>query len=229
MRGTIQPCPVHLTILMRYVTVEPRVSLVDLNKAISRGIPEREHKRSSGTHLTDILQRANKEAGRIKDRIVFGRYTFDPLDEDDMPMCMALGMAFETMLVQLYPWISRIGELSKDGIAMSPDGGSLNCHRHMLAPNEKIPVVLEEIKLTWKTSSKILEEHLSYLQQSKAYCHALDTEYSRLHVCHVNGNYKFGDDPGGGPHYFQHHIRYTPFELTSNWAEILRKKREYGL
>lgn len=214
---------------MQYVTIPQEISLSDINRAFERPILERQHNRSRGTHLTDILQRMNKESGRLKERIVFGRNTYEPLDEENLPACMFMGMAFETMLMQLNPWLMRIGEVTKDGIAMSPDAGSFNCYRHALSPDKKVPVVLDEVKLSWKSSTRMLEEHYSYLQQTKAYCYGLDTVYARIHVMHINGNYKFGDDPGGGPHYYQHHIIYSAWELQSNWSEITRKKAEYGL
>lgn len=213
---------------MKYTTIEPKISLADVNRAASSGVPERPFFRSKGVHLSDILQRINRESGRLKEKIVFGRNTFDPID-DDLPMCMALGMSWETMVMQLNPWMTRTGELHKDGIAMSPDAVELNCRRHLLSPHKIVPVVLDEIKLTWKSSSRGLEEHFNYLQQSKAYCYALGTVYCRLHVTHVCGNYKFGESDAGGPHYMQHHIEYTPWELQTNWNEIVRKRKEYEL
>lgn len=214
---------------MQYVSVATPISLSDLNEAFARPVPARSSYRSEGTHLTDILRRMNMESGRLKEKIVFGRNTFAPLDEEDLPECMFLGMAFETMIMQLNPWLERIGEVSKDGIAMSPDAGSYNCNRHLLSPDKRVPVVLDEIKLTWKSIRHMLEEYYNYLQQTKAYCIGLETYYCRLHVMHVNGNYRFGDDPNGGPTYVQHHIIYSAWELKSNWDEIVLRKQEYGL
>ena len=214
---------------MKYTTIEPKLGLADINRAVSSGIKERPFFRSTGTHLSTIIQQINKDSGRLKEKIVFGRNTFDPIDEDDLPLCMSLGLAFETMIMQLNPYMSRTGEVHKDGIAMSPDAVTLNCRNHLLSPHKMVPVVLEECKLTWKSSSRMLEEHVNYLQQCKAYCYALDTIYCRLHITHVCGNYRFGDSEGGGPHYYQHHIEFTPWELRANWDEILRKKKEYGL
>lgn len=219
----------RLIFLMQYVSTMPDISLEDINRALARAIPARPSHRSKGTHLTDVLQRMNRESGRMKEKIVFGRNTYAPLDEDDMPMCMALGMIFETGLMQLMPWLERIGEISKDGIAMSPDAGTYNCRRHLLSPDKDVPVVLDEIKLTWKSVNRGLEEHFNYLQQTKSYCYGLGTTYCRLHIMHVNGSYKFGDDPLGGPQYVQHHIQYSPFEIQMNWEEVQRRKKEYGL
>lgn len=212
---------------MQYVTIEKAISLTDLDAGQSR--PVIAHgPRSKGVHLTEITQRANRESGRLKEAIIFGRNSFAPIDEEDLPAAMALGMAWEDALMKMCPWMERIGEVLLDGIAMSPDAVTRNDHRHLLSPGRKV-LTLDEIKLTYKSSAKILEEHVGYLQQTKSYCHALGTPYCRLNVMHVNGNYRFGDDPAGGPHFYQHHIMYSVFELQTNWSWVKRKKLDYGL
>lgn len=214
---------------MEYTTVYPQLSLDEVNRALACAVPARPTHRSKGTHLTDILKRMNRESGRMKEKIVFGRNTFAPLDEDDMPLAMVLGMAFETILMQLNPWLERIGEISKDGVAMSPDAVTHNCRRHLLSPEKDIPRIIDEIKLTWTSVTRGLEEHFNYLQQTKSYCYGYDTVYCRLHVMHVNGDYKFSDSIQSGPIYAQHHIKYSTWDVQSNWDEVQRRKKEYGL
>jgi hypothetical protein len=189
-------------------------------------VTARPHVRSRGTHLSEIIQRINKESGRLKEQVIFGRNTYDALDEDDLPACMFLGFCVESMLVRMHPWIQRYGELSSDGIAMSPDGVTFNSRRHLLSPHEPVDL-LHEIKATWKSSKSLLEEKVNYLQQMKSYCRALGTNFAILHVFFVVGDYRFGD--GGGPLLRQYHIEFSPFEIESNWCEILKKKKDFGL
>jgi hypothetical protein len=211
---------------MQYVSIQPLINLEDINKALARGVPARSVHRSKGTHLTQIIQRMNKESGRLKEKVVFGRNTFDPLDEDDLPLCMFVGMSVESLLLRMYPWLEQIGEISSDGVAMSPDAVAFNSDRHLLSPDKKV-TILNEFKATWKSSRRAVEEHVSYLQQIKPYCRALQTVHAILWIFHVIGDYKFGD--GDGPCLYQHHIKFSPWELESSWAEILRKKADYGL
>jgi hypothetical protein len=175
------------------------------------------------------VSRISKESGRLKEKIVWGRSTYAPIDEEDLPACMFLGMSFERLLIDMYPWLIRIGELNLDGIAMSPDAVSFDCKRHILSPHTALPAVLHEFKCTWKSSRTPLEERVNYLQQMKSYCKALGTNYGVLWVFNVMGDYKFGDSDQSGPRLFTHHIEFSDWEIESSWSEILRKKKEYEL
>jgi hypothetical protein len=212
---------------MTYTTVPVQISLDEINRALARPVPPRPGgHRSKGTHLTDILQRMNRESGRMKEKVVFGRNTFEPLDEDNMPICMFAGMCVESMLLRMYPWLEQVGEVSSDGIAMSPDAVEFDSRRHLLSPEQDV-TLLHEFKATWKSSRHLLEEYFNYLQQIKSYCKGIGTLYAVLWIFHVMGDYRFGD--GDGPCLLQHHIKFTPWELESSWAEVVRRKQEYGL
>jgi hypothetical protein len=210
---------------MQYTLIEPKLSLRAINQTFRTGVLARNFERSGGTHLSQILQHIARDSGRLQEKIIFGRNSFAPLQEHDLPACMAVGFAMEELLVRMHPWILRSGELVSDGIAMSPDGVTFNSRRHLLSPDKPV-TILHEFKATWKSARKPLEEQLSYLQQTKAYCRALDTQYCILWIFHVNGDYQFGDSPDAGPRLKQWHIKYAPWELESNWHEILSKKQE---
>lgn len=213
---------------MQYTLIEPKLSLRAINQAFKTGVLARHGSRSAGTHLSEILQHIGRDSGRLTEKIIFGRNTFAPLQENDLPACMAVGFAMEELLVRMHPWILRSGELVSDGIAMSPDGVTFNSRRHLLSPD--LPVtILHEFKATWKSSKKPLEEHVAYLQQTKAYCRALGTEYCILWIFHVNGDYSFGDSAEAGPRLKAWHIKYAPWELESNWQEVLAKRTEKGM
>jgi hypothetical protein len=197
-----------------------------MNNAMRRGVPERPYHRSRGVHLSDIISRISKDSGRLKEKIVFGRSTFDPIDEDSLPLCMFLGLAVEDLIIKLNPHIMRIGELTSDGIAMSPDGVAFKSKSHLMSPHAEA-TILHEFKATYKSIRHPLEEKINYLQQTKSYCRALETRFCVLWIFHVLGDYTFGS--GEGPRLVQHHIEYSPWEIESSWAEILRKKKEYTL
>lgn len=167
----------------------------------------------------------NKESGRLKEKIVFGRNTFAPFDDDDLPICVVVGIAIEELLARLFPCLTRTGEVSKDGIAMSPDAVSYGSRWHLLSPDRDVTLV-HEIKATWKSSARMLEEHFSYLQQTKSYCHGVGTLYAIIWILHLMGDYRFD---GIGPLLVQHHIRFSEWEIKTNWDEVLRAKAAYGL
>ena len=165
----------------------------------------------------------------MKEKIMWGRNTFDAIDEDDLPCCMFLGMAVEEAILGMYPWMNRVGELYSDGISMSPDAVARKCKHHLLSPQALVDDVLVEVKCTWKSSKQMLEQHLNYLQQIKGYARALNTRFAILFILHVNGDYSFGSSDAGGPHLYMHHIEFTPWEIESNWKAMLSARSRAGL
>ena len=75
-----------------------------------------------------------------------------------------------------------------------------------------------EIKLTWLSSRHDPEsiKFWKYWVQIKAYCKMVHTLVGRLHVGHINGNYR-----GGDPEYNVWEWRFTQQELDENWAMLL--------
>ncbi len=213
-------------LIMQYTSVSVDISLKSINEALNRGVPARMFTRSKGTHLSDITRRMYKESGRLKEKVVFGRNTFDPIDEENLPTCMFVGMCVESLLLRMNPWLVQVGELYSDGVAMSPDAVAFKSCRHLLSPDAMI-TVLHEFKASWKSSLHSIEEKVNYLQQTKSYCRALGTQHAVLWIFSVMGDYRFGE--GTGPCLKQYHIKFTEWEVESNWSEIMRKKGEYGL
>jgi hypothetical protein len=183
-----------------------QIEWADLNRWMQVKQPRHTRKRTSGVHLSGVLKPMVIAAGKLK---LNGR---GELPDDEFPMVMALGMAFENWIVGLYPdLVWQPGEVSLDGIIGSPDGYSLI---------DDVPTV-EEFKCTYKsqyTRANILDE-TAWMWQQMGYCKMQPALQSRLHVFYVNGDYR-----PPSPQYRTYLIQYTQAELDKMWAAILKNK-----
>lgn len=185
--------------------------------------------RTKGLHLSGIIRPAAVKYGLLKPKgysqqksyereqevlrslSSFGGGGTGDLLEEDLPIIMALGCAWEDYLSRQYPeMMYHPGEWCVDGIAMSPDGWT---------PYGS-GLYVDEIKLTYKSMSTPFDQMHMYHMQGKSYCRALETNYIRYHVLYVNGNYS----DTRGPHYVIFDTTYTNQELDDNWDFILRHK-----
>lgn len=165
--------------------------------------------RSPGLHLSTIIQSLllhldPKRYGQSSDTGLKHNY-------------FQLGFTFEAFLEASFAarrvGIVRPGEVHKDGIAMSPDGISLD------------DWVLEEFKCTWKTSRGAPDDarFWGWIVQMKAYCLALDMNRSRLRAFFINGDYKTYQ-----PEYRVWDFEFTDTELQENWAMVVGHARLMG-
>ena len=175
---------------------------------IDRMVPQQRlcsSQRSSGVHLSGIIKHVLVAAGQL---------TPDELT-DMMPLRMAVGMAWEAFVVQLWPdLLWQPGEQCRDGIYGSPDGITED--------------TLEEVKATWmsrleKTESKgvappprSIIEMKRWMLQLAGYCHMLGLTKARMHVLWVNGDYR-----GSGPQYFTYLIEFSKPELERIWNNLI--------
>jgi len=132
-----------------------------------------------------------------------------------------LGCALESSIIarwaEEYPGrFVQPGEIEKDGIFGTPD---------MLDTEDDS---LVEIKLSWMSSKQTAdsEKFWRYWVQVMAYCWMWGTDKGSLHVCHVNGDYKFGG--GTGPVYRVWERVFEKRELVENWKMILVNAEEIG-
>lgn len=134
---------------------------------------------------------------------------------------MEMGSAFEdaliVALIERYrksdpDRFVHAGELTKDGLIGTMD---------LLDATDWAVL---EVKLTWISSrhGPDSEKFWKYWVQLKAYCHMAGTNLGRLHVCHINGNYK-GDR---GPTYNVWEDRFSKQELEENWLMLTRHHAE---
>ena len=158
--------------------------------------------RSSGLHLTDIIQGIADDTGRSKKR--------SDLGESELENYRAVGFCWERVLENVLSGIDeklwRPGEVSMDGISCTPDGVSMGDD-----------LVLEEFKCTWTSSKKSVEDRWQWWTQIKAYCHVLGLCRARLRVLYINGNWS-----PPIPRVRMYEAGFTPQELDENWQMLVQ-------
>jgi len=161
--------------------------------------------RSPGLHLSTII-------GDMFRRLEPKRFG-GPLS----PERIALGLAIEEVIGEavsrLFGTGIRPGEVTSDGIIMTPD--------HLSFEHG-----LEEWKATWVSDRDgLVNPKLDrYHVQGKAYARAFGEHTMLFRVFFVNGNY---GPPAPGLRAF--HVRYTKRELDENWDLVLRHAEDAGL
>ena len=164
-------------------------------------------KRSTGVHLSGVIQYC---LGLDKDK-----------DPDEMPLCMAVGMAWEEWMVGLWPeMIWQPGEMCKDGVYMTPDGKS------------KLPIdgvkrrVIEECKATWmsrRTHGVDITQETKFMWQLAGNCNGDKCNHARLHVLWVCGDYKSGPPI---PSYCTYLLEFSDQELEKFWNGVVLKNKD---
>lgn len=171
--------------------------------------------RSSGVHLSGIIKAVLQGMGKLDREDL----------TDEMPLRMAIGMAWENWVVGLMPkppefrW--QPGEWEKDGVYGTPDGMSQVDKRLMV----------EEFKATWKSERthgeveehSILEEKI-WIWQLMANCHAKKVVYARLHVLWVNGDYR-----PPSPKYMRYVVKFEKKELAEFWELVVLRNRQLAV
>ena len=173
--------------------------------------------RSPGLHLTDVIKdlmvvsgldkknegntwsrQPTMNAGFIWEEVIFTNW------ED------AMSAALAKLMGQKLSWY-QTGELSYDGIYLTPDGLDVVA----------TPWILQEAKCTWKSAKNSPVDNWRYMVQAKAYCMALNIDRVMFHILHLMGDYK-----GSGPQYKPWLIIFQPHEIVENW-EMLTNHAEY--
>lgn len=160
--------------------------------------------RQKGTHLSDLTRPLLKDMGYWKGK---GGFT-------DMELTAEIGTLWEEIYSRCMAdkYIFKPPQIQKDGIWLAPDGIGPD-------PAGIVPLVVEEVKFTWKSTKSCPTEQLHYMLQLKSYCYALDTTVGIMRIFHCMGDYK-----GSGPIYRVSRIVFTQRELERNWEMILRAR-----
>lgn len=186
------------------------------HKLVSRGIPDLlpMTDRSAGVHISEIIYDLCIQLG-----------VFEESDEGPDMTRMQLGQALEHAIIQRYREQDKKryiqpGEQECDDLFGTPDLMDI------------IEWAIHEIKLTWMSSNRGLDDKKlwKYLVQLKAYCYMVKTLVGYLHVCFINGDYKYGT-PGGQPTYIVWRFEFTKQELEENWKMLTThgaKRRKKG-
>lgn len=172
--------------------------------------------RSSGHHLMGIVRYALTGAGLLKTYAAAE-------DEELMPLRMAMGMAWEDWSVGLWPdLVWQPGELKLDNVFGTPDGRSMLSIAGGPEGSGDFDCS-EEFKCTWKSSGKWKDvtDVIIWMWQLAGVCKMSGTNYARLHVFWVMGDYR-----GSGPQYFTYLLHFTQDELDKFWRNIILANRD---
>jgi hypothetical protein len=201
--------------------------------------PEPVYSRSKGLHLSDILRRIAQDTKQ---------YTLDD-EQDEMPLRVFLGLAWEQWCVRLYPEIHwQPGELCRDKVYGTPDGLSLMAEIPKSYSNDQIVKVLqdgkvtgvapgrvEEFKFTHKScrekggppdSQRDIRGDWMWIHQMMGYINMYRANgyegmnLARLHVCYANGNYTYPLTE----RYIRYLIRFSEREILGNWKMVKKYK-----
>ena len=163
--------------------------------------------RSKGLHLGTVLTDIEK-------------LLFPPKASWDGEQAMAIGFIWENILAASILKSMRVsgalitpGEITVDGIAMTPDGWE---------PETR---VLHEYKATWKSCNREIEDQWRYCTQVKSYCRAMATNRCDLYVLYLMGNYRDIRQPIP----IKYELEFTQRELDDNWRMIVSHSKKVGL
>jgi hypothetical protein len=170
--------------------------------------------RTAGVHLTDIIHDMEKAIG--KNRNPKG------MDEEQLEKYRLIGFVWEDVTTSVInrgrpgdrPGLIRPGEITHDGIIMTPDAVDLDSD----------PPVLEEWKCTWRSMARDLEsENWHWFVQIKAYCYALGLTSANLRILYVNGDYRPPVPKTQG-----YKLEFNQRELQENWQMLLSHAKSKG-
>lgn len=185
--------------------------------------------RSPGTHVSGIIRAIAMHTGILKP---------DGVDEPSMADIkmitdqvavtrILIGLAWEEYYLGVFLKRDKVqkhpGELSVDGIHMSPDGIS----RDWLKPLHGVGVMItrvHEVKATYKSINTVgdMSNQWLWLTQVKAYCKGLKTTHAKLHVLFLCGDYKMPIRPIVR----EWTLEFTQHEIDENWS-MLKEYRDY--
>lgn len=224
------------------VTFQAGLTIQDVNvfqRAAMGGHPE---DRSPGLHLSDIIRDIAIRTGVLKIKDVIdevANLSLTPYQIEELARlpefaadpnftvaaCWRIfcGLAFEEYWAATHPeLIFHFGEVSRDGIAGTPDAVwptwlDLGGGNTIARPG---PEVLCELKFTWKSTNN--PNNWMYEAQIKSYCKMMGIRRARLTILYVNGAY--------GP--FEPQVRIIDYEfsdqeLNENWTMIVRHARKH--
>jgi hypothetical protein len=165
------------------------------------------HNRSGGLHL-----------GQVMDSIA--EVLFPSPNKWEGEAAMTVGFLWENILAATIlkslvdkGLLVRPGEVTVDGIAMTPDGWD--------SENR----ILHEYKCTWKSCDKPIEDNWRYCTQIKSYCRAMATNRAHLYILYLMGNYRDIRQPVTRGY----ELEFSQRELDDNWNMIVKHSKKKGL
>lgn len=179
---------------------------------VSVGVDGKPYERSSGVHLSDIIRDLENTVTKPGKR----PHISDLLPEEKKRMgnYTSMGWMWEEMIREAmvrkalaeseHDRYMRVGEIELDGISASPDLFDIQ------------DFCVDEMKATWRSMRRpIATDFWSWLVQTKGYCKIMGTNWVRLNVFWVCGDYR-----ASGPQIKRYQIRYEDEELDRNWDMV---------
>lgn len=177
--------------------------------------------RTPGLHVTDIIAviMAKLDPKKHARNAEFA--------EHDLENWQEMGFLWEDLLSRIFAarvymdGVERFrpGELTCEGIMLSPDGLALD-------DTQRAGVRLEEYKCTWKSSKDFDlydRRFLKWLIQIQAYCYATGARVCHLYVLHLNGSYERFI-----PEVRPWELRFSDREIEDAWMMIRNTARKEG-
>jgi hypothetical protein len=193
--------------------------------------------RTSGIHLSSIIRHMALKTGILAKEYGEGPdlteliATVAPEDvgKDGRLMKCVVGYMWEAWLKRVLAkgnprFIADPGEATRDDITGTPDALETvaDWHASLLGS----AVIVHEIKATWKTSARPIEEQIMWLQQVMGYCWMLEGELGEpcrlaiFHPLYLVGDYR----ANRMPIYLPMLCEFEQKELEMNWQMIMDHK-----
>ena len=177
------------------------------------------HRKPAPHHIADLSTSSQGRSSCVHVSGIIRAMTnaYNPYPDSNKPQPpaartnkFAIGFAWEYHCVRHIPdptFIHQPGEFMLDGIAMSPDGISID--------SVTGGIILHEFKATWYSALKPVQEYQAWLWQIMAYLAGLSAHFKEqcltaiLHPMHMSGDYRENRYP-----------IYAPVKLEFDWVEI---------
>lgn len=170
--------------------------------------------RSPGLHASGLLRYVAQTSGITAYK--------EQLESEELPLRMALGLAWEEFAVSLHPEIVWQPGEQLEPVINNCDGISFD---------DTVPTaIVEEFKLTWrwrKPGAELLAAAWTWVQQAAIYCLTWQAERVRWHVCWVNGE-GFKQTGGPGPMYVTYLASFSAKELDET-RQMIDKNRQKAI
>lgn len=196
-------------------------------------LPPSDTPRSEGVHVSGIIRCIAKEQGILKKdlqeelSLVDVREITDPVAILRMNIGLAWEQHYILKILGSQGVIDHPGELEIDGIYLTHDGESVSTvvHERISA----IRLLVHECKATYKSTRTVgnlepKDSNWMWLAQLKAYCKALETQYARMHVLFLCGDYKYPITPQLGCW----DVYFDQEEIEGNW-QLMTDYRDYQM
>jgi hypothetical protein len=193
--------------------------------------------RTPGVHLSGIIRGIAIECGILKGEIIedFSLAEGEGQSEEwwanlDIvsKIRICIGLAWEQWFIktQLPEVVDHPGELTLDGVHMTPDGEEI---RFFIAVGKHC-LVVHEVKATYKSTNTMgaftgedLESQIMLKLQVIGYCKANNTRFAVVHVLFLCGDYSWPIRPK----LLRYSIEFTQAEIDEKWQMLTDWRDEY--